>query len=408
MTLISDLSPSDLFARRHIGPGEAEISEMLRMIGAASLDELADQTVPESIRLRTPLALGEPAGEHELRGASRPHDARQEVARPHVAGRQPDADELRREERVVACDPEVGGEGEREPTADGGTVHGGDHGLRQLVDREHQLGEVLLHHLHQPDGPAIARPRRQLVVTCQVGARAEAAPGAGQHDRARRTVLAQVAQVQPEQAREAAIVERAARARPQAAAAAAVAARGAHHRARTDPTAVRAWRGRVASLPREIAQVARCAERAHRLAVASTAVGVVIATVPASGRPCAAGRRMCAGFRQRADAISRGRSIVCIAEWFVPQYSAQKMSYSPDSVAWNQAFVYLPGRTSILMRKSGTKKLCSTSCEVIVSSTGRSTGPHLHYETRIGGDAVDPLRFLTAGEILETAMVTLP
>ena len=32
-----------------------------------------------------------------------------------------------------------------------------------------------------------------------------------------------------------------------------------------------------------------------------------------------------------------------------------------------------------------------------VGSTGRSTGPHLHYETRIGGEAVDPLRFLRAG-----------
>ncbi len=29
-------------------------------------------------------------------------------------------------------------------------------------------------------------------------------------------------------------------------------------------------------------------------------------------------------------------------------------------------------------------------------STGRSTGPHVHYETRINGDAVDPLRFLRA------------
>lgn len=32
-----------------------------------------------------------------------------------------------------------------------------------------------------------------------------------------------------------------------------------------------------------------------------------------------------------------------------------------------------------------------------VGSTGRSTGPHLHYETRIDGDAVDPHRFLRAG-----------
>jgi murein DD-endopeptidase MepM/ murein hydrolase activator NlpD len=32
-----------------------------------------------------------------------------------------------------------------------------------------------------------------------------------------------------------------------------------------------------------------------------------------------------------------------------------------------------------------------------VGSTGRSTGPHLHYETRIDGDAVDPHKFLRAG-----------
>ena len=32
-----------------------------------------------------------------------------------------------------------------------------------------------------------------------------------------------------------------------------------------------------------------------------------------------------------------------------------------------------------------------------LGSTGRSTGPHLHYETRIDGEAVDPRRFLQAG-----------
>ena len=38
-----------------------------------------------------------------------------------------------------------------------------------------------------------------------------------------------------------------------------------------------------------------------------------------------------------------------------------------------------------------------------IGSTGRSTGPHLHYEVRVDGDPVDPTRFLHAGDgLLET------
>ena len=46
------------FADRHIGPSPQEIDEMLHAVGAASLDALIRETVPDSIRQARPLATG--------------------------------------------------------------------------------------------------------------------------------------------------------------------------------------------------------------------------------------------------------------------------------------------------------------------------------------------------------------
>ena len=47
----------DRFASRHIGPDAAQLKEMLEVIGVESREELISQVIPQSIRLRKPLAL---------------------------------------------------------------------------------------------------------------------------------------------------------------------------------------------------------------------------------------------------------------------------------------------------------------------------------------------------------------
>ncbi len=60
----TDYNPDDFANRRHIGPSPAEMAEMLRAVGADSLDALIEQTVPQAIRQKDPLdwpALSEAA-----------------------------------------------------------------------------------------------------------------------------------------------------------------------------------------------------------------------------------------------------------------------------------------------------------------------------------------------------------
>src|SRR5688572_20788883 len=57
---------SEKFESRHVGPDAGQIADMLKVIKAASVDELIDQTVPSTIRLKKPLNLPKAKSEYEF------------------------------------------------------------------------------------------------------------------------------------------------------------------------------------------------------------------------------------------------------------------------------------------------------------------------------------------------------
>jgi len=61
-----DMTRHDSFQLRHIGPRREEIQSMLEAIGVSSIDQLIDETVPKSIRLKGPLQLEEGISEYEF------------------------------------------------------------------------------------------------------------------------------------------------------------------------------------------------------------------------------------------------------------------------------------------------------------------------------------------------------
>ncbi|VAW00154.1 Glycine dehydrogenase [decarboxylating] (glycine cleavage system P protein), partial [hydrothermal vent metagenome] len=62
----TDYLPYDFANRRHIGPSAEEMDEMFEVLGVSDLDQLIDQTVPDSIRQKKPLDWGAPMSEREL------------------------------------------------------------------------------------------------------------------------------------------------------------------------------------------------------------------------------------------------------------------------------------------------------------------------------------------------------
>ena len=72
---------SDSFVPRHVGPSEAEIREMLTVVGYPTLDDLIDATIPEAIRLGRPLSI------HAGRSERDALDAMRAIARKNVVYR---------------------------------------------------------------------------------------------------------------------------------------------------------------------------------------------------------------------------------------------------------------------------------------------------------------------------------
>ena len=62
---LDELLDDTAFHRRHLGPDEAGVTQMLEVVGSPNLDDLIDAIIPESIRDRTPLSLADPMGEEE-------------------------------------------------------------------------------------------------------------------------------------------------------------------------------------------------------------------------------------------------------------------------------------------------------------------------------------------------------
>jgi glycine dehydrogenase len=72
------------FARRHIGPDDADVRAMLDVVGYTTLDAFIDAVVPSDIRLRRPLALPEPRSEREVLAAARALASRNQVFRSYL------------------------------------------------------------------------------------------------------------------------------------------------------------------------------------------------------------------------------------------------------------------------------------------------------------------------------------
>ena len=78
------LTAADSFVPRHVGPSVSDVADMLGTLGYATLDDLIDATIPESIRFRKPLAIHAGLSEHEALAALRTIAVKNRIFRSYL------------------------------------------------------------------------------------------------------------------------------------------------------------------------------------------------------------------------------------------------------------------------------------------------------------------------------------
>ena len=78
------LAPLDTFERRHNGSPDADVADLLKTVGHASLDTLADAAVPANIRLKRPLRLPAAASETTALAELRAIASKNKIFRSHI------------------------------------------------------------------------------------------------------------------------------------------------------------------------------------------------------------------------------------------------------------------------------------------------------------------------------------
>ncbi len=138
----------------------------------------------------------------------------------------------------------------------------------------------------------------------------------------------------------------------------------------------------------------------------------VVSTLPIA-RPMPADFETTSGFGTRSDPFTRGMAMHTGIDFRAPSGTPVKAAAAGKIVESGHAggygnMVEIDHGNGITSRYAHLSVLDVDVGETVqkgtvigrVGSTGRSTGPHLHYETRIDGEATDPLRFLRAGHKL--------